>query len=97
MSQEYQIKQIMKLKFTDDDIYILVQWKDTCYRIKPKVDALGRVKRYKRNQWKVHWKPSWIKITSLTATSSLWSNFYKNTILPTIKNVYEVDTEIVID
>jgi len=96
MSHDFEIKKIKKLKFTENDIYIFVEWFDSYYTYKPNVASLGVVKRKKRNEWKVRWEPSWIKLTTLTATSALWANFYKNKVLPFMQNMYDTTHNVVI-
>jgi len=103
MDNEYTIKSIKKLKFNKKDIFILVAWEDTVHREKPIVnDRLGTVicnnggSWYPINHWTVKWKDSWIKITDLTSTSTLWADFYKRKVLPIVQEKGLTNDEIII-
>ena len=81
--KHYEITDIQKLKFDNQDIWIKVAWRNTLHKSKPRnnnaIKKIIRINNKKRkNKYEVIWNDSWIELTQLTTSGKQWEGFYKN-------------------
>ena len=96
-SRNWEISDIQKFKFTEQDIYVYVSWEPTNlkkFRTIPLED--GKIVR-SGDHWVVHWHDSWVELTNLNSSANGWHQFYNKNVWPKIRCLWKyLDEEAVI-